>query len=154
MTSLYTFGRKNLFRISSSLSGLATGSFVAKGLPEPHIAFYQGFTVRVAQGLGGEGRHGYITAFIQWEEMVRHQAAFIQGLVAAAEVTAGVGNATLYLTLPRTDAISAGTAWIDISGKVKMPQWVTEPWTQGFIYQPVTLSFNNVTVENEPSTVL
>lgn len=146
--------RKNLYRISTSLAGLATGWFIALGLPEPQIPFFQPYSVRTPQGLGGEGRHGYNNAFITWDELTREQAQVIQSLVSVVEITLGVGNAVLYLTMPRVDASSDGQAWVDISGKVKMPEWRSEAWTQGIIYQPVTLGFNNVTVENEPSTAL
>lgn len=146
--------RKNYYRISTSLAGLETGWFVAKGLPEPQTPFYQPFSVRVPQGLGGEGRHGYDNGFLGWDELTREQAAIIQGLVATTEAVLGVGNGILYVTMPRTDASSSGGAWIDISGKVKMPEWRTETWSQGIIYQPVNLGFNNITVENEPSTAL
>lgn len=146
--------RKNFYRISTSLAGLETGWFVARGLPEPQTPFYQPFSVRVPQGLGGEGRHGYNNGFLTWDELTREQAAIIQNLVATTEVTLGIGNGILYVTMPRTDASSSGSAWIDVSGKVKMPEWRTGTWSQGIIYLPVTLSLNSVTVENEPSTAL
>lgn len=146
--------RKNYYRISTSLAGLATGWFIALGLPEPQTPFYQPFSVRVPQGLGGEGRHGYNNAFLTWDELTREQAAIVQSLVITTEAVLGVGNGILYITMPRTDASSSGGAWIDVSGKVKMPEWRTETWSQGIIYQPATLSLNNVTVENEPSTAL
>lgn len=146
--------RKNYYRIATSLAGLETGWFVARQIPEPQTPFFQPFSVRVPQGLGGEGRHGYLVGFLSWDGLIREQASAIQGLVAATEAVLGIGNGILYLTLPRVDASSAGIAWIDISGKVKMPEWRIEAWSQGMKYQPVTLSFNNITVENEPSTAL
>ncbi len=146
--------RKHYYRIATSLAGLATGWFVAKGLPEPQTPFYQPFSIRVNQGLGGEGRHGYHNGFLAWDDLTREQAFIIQNLVATTETTLGVGNGILFVTMPRTDASSSGGAWVDISGKVKMPEWRTEVWAQGMLYQPVTLSFNNITVENEPSTAI
>lgn len=146
--------RKSYYRIAASLAGLSSGWFIALGLPEPQTPFYQPFSVRVPQGFGGEGRHGYDNAFLLWENLTRSQANVLERLIAAAEVTAGVGNATLYLTLPRVDASSSGQAWVDISGRVRMPEWRAGPWSLGMIYEPVSLNFNNVTVENEPSTAL
>lgn len=147
-------GRRHYYRIATSLAGLNTGWFIGVGLPEPQTPFYQPFSVRVPQGLGGEGRHGYHNAFLQWEDLARQQANVLVRLVVAAEVAAGVGNAILYVTMPRVDASSGGQAWVDISGRVKMPEWRAGAWSQGFKYEPVTMNFNNVTVENEPSTAL
>ncbi len=145
---------KQYYRLATSLAGLTTGYFFVIGLPEPQVPFYQPYSISIPQGLGGEGRHGYHNAFIQWDRLTRQQAFLIQNMISTVEVTLGVGQAVLYATMPRTDASSDGQAWIDISGKVKMPEWRTDNFTHGMIYQPVTLNFNNVTVENEPSAVL
>jgi len=37
---------------------------------------------------------------------------------------------------------------------VRMPEWRVGAWSQGFVYESVSVNFNNVTVENEPSTAL
>lgn len=145
---------QHYFRIGISETALATGWFVALRLPIPEVAFYQSYSIRRPQGLGGEGRHRYHTAFLQWDELGMVAASYVKGLILQLEATAGTGNAVLFLTVPRTDASYAGSPWIDISGKVKMPEWKIEPWTQGKKYVSPTLSLNNVTIVNEPSTAL
>lgn len=142
----------SFYRMGTSLAGLKL--FFTLGLPEPQQVVFRDFSVQVPQGLGGEGRHGYTQATVMWREVSRTQAARIRGMIDAAEVTDGIGNGTLFLTIPRTDGVSAGQAWIDISGKVSMPQFQPGPATHGLVFPNFAVKLNRVTVENEPSAVL
>lgn len=142
------------YRISASLAGLTTGHLHAIGLPEPQTPHFSNFTVRTPQGRGGEGRHGFAWAFLLWDELTSVQAQLVHYLVTTAETASGVGNGTLYATLPKADGSIGGAAWIDISGLVVMPDFRAAPYSGGLLFPNVSLRFNNVTIENEPSTVL
>ncbi len=145
-------GESSYYRMGTSLAGLKL--FFALRLPEPQQVTFRDFSVQVPQGLGGQGRHGYIQATIMWQEVSRAQAARIRTMIDTVEATAGIGNGILYLTIPRTDGVSAGQAWIDISGKVTMPQFEPGAATHGTVFPNFIVKLNRVTVENEPSTVL
>lgn len=142
------------YRIATSLAGLATGSFIGLGLPEPQLPQLQRFSERIRQGLGGESRHGYSWVSLLWEQLDQRQAGLLRSLITTAEVTGGNGNGTLYLTVPSPDATSTGTSWVDVSGLAQLPEFNTAPYAHGVTYINVELRLNNVTIENEPSTVL
>ena len=127
--------------------------FFARGLPAPTQAIYRNHTTRSPQGGGGEGRHGYNQAEILWDILTADQANIIEDLITTVEATAGQGNATLWLTLPQTDAEPGGASWIDISGIAIMPQWNPAPQSNGLLYENVILRLNNCTEQNIPSTV-
>lgn len=143
------------YRIATSLAGLASGFFfVGNRLPEPQKVFFQPYSVQRAQRRGGEARHGFSQTSLLWKDLLSAQANFLWNLVTVAEVTDGVGNGTIFLTVPRTDASSSGVSWIDVSGTVAMPEFQIIDFTHGLMYANVLLKLNNVTIENEPSTVL
>lgn len=145
----------NLFyRIAITLAGLEKGAnFFLLGLPKPDQVSFNDHAVRRPQGGGGEGRHGHSNIRLLWLRFLAEQANVLRTLIEAAEVTGGQGNGTIYLTLPKTIATSAGVAWVDISGIAIMPPWETLASTDGLVYENVILRLNDVTVEAEPSTV-
>lgn len=148
--SLYT-----KYRIATTLAGLASGwFFVKRRLDEPQRVFFQPYSVQRPQRRGGEARHGFSQTSLLWKELIASQANFLWSLITAAEVTDGVGNGTIFLTVPRTDASSSGVSWVDISGIVAMPDFQIVDFTHGLKYANVLLKLNDVTIENEPSTVL
>ena len=138
-------------RIATTEAGLATGNFHVRGLPEPATIILVDHSVKQPQSTGGMARHGYHHASVIWERLTGTQANAIRALIETAEATYGQGNGTLWLTLPRTTGEESGLDLVDISGKAHMPD--LQPATVG-LYTGVTLTINNVTVENEPSTVL
>lgn len=142
-----------LYRIALTQAGLETGYFLALGLPPVDLVQFQPFANRKPQSLGGQARQGYISCSLFWSRLDAIQANILQGLITAAETSDGDGNGTLYLTLPRTDASAAGL-WIDVSGIAVMPEWVGVAQGNGLVYENVTLSFNNLTVEASPSSAV
>lgn len=140
------------YRMGTSLAGLQ--HFFILGLPEPQQPFFRDHSVRQPQGLGGEGRHGYLVAMVMWESLNRIQGARVRAQIATVETASGIGNGVLYLTLPRADGSHSGQSWIDVSGRVAMPEFQSVPFGHGILYPNIVLKLNNVTVENDPSTVL
>lgn len=140
------------FRIATSLAGLETGNFFVLDLPTPQIAFYNDHSTTRSQAQGGTARLGYNVASLLWPRLSMVEASIIQVMIKAAEAAGGVGNGTLYLTLPKT---LASSVWIDISGIVKRPDWanLVDPDSEGQSYANVRLDLNNCTTLAEPSTV-
>lgn len=141
------------FRIASTLAGLDTGAnFFIRGLPRPQMAQFNDHATRRSQAQGGVARHGYNTAALLFTRLSAAQARTLDALITAAEAAGGVGNGTLYLTLPRTLAASV---WIDVSGIVERPDWanLVDEGSEGRSYANVRVNFNAVAIEAEPSTV-
>lgn len=140
------------FRIATSLAGLETSNFFVLGLPTPQIAFFNDHSTTRSQAQGGTARLGYSVAGLLWPRLSMVEASIIQVMIDVAEAAGGVGNGTLYLTLPKT---LASAVWIDISGKAKRPDWanLVDPDSEGRSYANVRLDLNNAIVESEPSTV-
>lgn len=143
-----------LYRIATTQAGLETGYFVGYGLPMPELPFFQPFTTRRPQSTGGQARQGYKYCTLLWSRLDARQANIIDGLIAAAEVTGGSGNGTIYLTLPMVDASAGGVNWVDVSGVAVMPAWETENQSHGVTYTNVTLRLNNVVILAEPSSAV
>lgn len=143
-----------LYRIATTQAGLETGYFLAYDIPMPELVSFQPFTNRRPQSTGGQARQGYLFCTLLWSRLDAGQAYIIEALIEAAETTGGIGNGTLYLTLPRADASAGGVNWVDVSGIAVMPQWETEQQSHGQTYSNVQLRLNNVTVESEPSSAV
>lgn len=141
-----------LYRIASTLAGLETGYFLALGLPMPDLPLFADFSTRRPQSTGGQARHGYDRASLFWNYLDSQQAYIIRALIDILETANGVGNATVYLTLPRTDGTKPGIGWIDVSGLAIMPEWTPVQRGHGVLYENVTLNLNDCTVEADPST--
>jgi hypothetical protein len=139
------------FRIATSEAGLPDGHFFTRNLPEPLPPILTDYSVKSPQSTGGKSRQGYAKASVIWAIFTQSQANTLRRLVEAAEATGGEGNGTLWLTVPRTTGDSSGVDWVDISGIADMPD--LQPEAVG-LYSNVTLTLNDVTIENEPSTVL
>lgn len=144
--------REFLYRIGLNEVGLA--HFVARGLPPADLATFQEYTSRRPQSTGGQARQGYANMSVLWDSLTALQAYTLRKLIDDAETTGGSGNGTLWLTVPQSDASSPGQGWVDVSGIAIMPDWEPVQDSHGTLYENVVLRLNNVTVENDPSTVL
>jgi hypothetical protein len=141
--------------MASSLAGLVTGaSFFVLDIPEPDLAYFSEYSITVPQARGGQARQGFQRAVLFWNELLVPAAAAIKEKIEAAEAVTEPGNGILYVTLPRNDASDRWPGWIDVSGVVIMPEWVPDPARRGLVFPSVTVQLNNVTIENEPSTVV
>lgn len=140
------------FRLATSQAGLVGANFFILGLPAPQVAFYNDHSATRPQAQGGMARHGYNNAQLLWTRLWVHEAAIIERAIETAEAAGGVGNGTLYLTLPKT---LASPVWIDISGIAIRPDWsnLVDPESEGRSYANVVLRLNNAAILNEPSTV-
>lgn len=142
------------FRMAATSAALPESMFFRKGLPVPKLARYQGYSVRKAQSLGGMARQGHAFTVMLWERLDGNQAAVIVQMIEAAESTGGgVGRGVIYQTLPKTSGGASGV-WIDVHGYAIMPEFVPDPDSDGKSFSNVELRLNNVTIDNEPSTVM
>lgn len=141
-----------LYRIASTLAGLETGWFLAWKLPLPDLAQFSDYSTRRPQSTGGQARHGYNRATLFWNYLTSEQAYIIRDMIDTLETANGIGAATLYLTLPRTDGTKPGGGYIDVSGLALMPEWSPVRDGHGILFENVELVLNNVTVETDPSS--
>lgn len=144
--------RECLYRIGTTEALLA--HFVARRIPPPDLVTFQEYTTRRAQSTGGQARQGYANCSVLWGSLTALQARALKKLIETAEASGGSGNGTLWLTIPQSDASHAGQGWVDVSGTAIMPDWEPAQDGHGQLYENVVLRLNNVTVENDPSTVL
>ena len=138
------------FRINTTAT-LTNANFVVWQLPEPSQAPFRDHTERRTQGGGGEGRHGHNTVDWLWSRLTAAHVQVLLDMIATAETANGQGNGTLYFTTPKTS--KGGVHWVDCQGIVIMPQWTPTEGIHGLAYENVSLRFNDVTVDNDPSTV-
>lgn len=141
------------YRVATSEAGLDTGYFVARGLPPPDLVTFEPFSTRRPASQGGESRQGYRSCSVLWNRLDSLQATAIYTLIETAETTSGEGNGTLWMTLPRADASAPGVNWVDVSGIALLPNFETEPQSNGQTYPNVVLRLNDVTIQNEPSNI-
>jgi len=145
--------RQRYYRIATSEAGLDTGYLLARGLPPPDLVTFEPFSTRRPASQGGESRQGYLSCSVLWNRLDSLQANALYEIIATAEASDGEGNATIWMTLPRADASAPGVNWIDVSGIVSLPNFETEPGSDGATYPNVIVRLNDVTVENEPSNI-
>ena len=141
-----------LYRIAPTLAGLETGYFLAYGIPQPDITTFADYSIRRPQSTGGQARHGYNRVTLFWNNLDSEQVYIIREMIDTLETANGIGAATLYLTVPRTDGTKPGGGFVDVSGLVAMPEWTPVSRGNGLLFENVELMLNAVTVEADPST--
>lgn len=141
---------KNLFRLATTEAGLELGFVYGMGIPAPS-SDYKAYSTKNGKSTGGEARAGYKNATWQWTGLTPSQAHNITAVVEAA-ITAG---GTIYATLPRANGENSGLDWVDVSAQAAYPDVVAmQGAMNGYSLQSVTLRLNNITIINEPSTVV
>ena len=141
-------GKWVLYWRLSATSTLARKNLYAQGLPPVNLGDYRTYSELVPQSQGGQARQGYINTRLLWDELDFLQFKTLTGIVDAA-ITAGA----IYATVPKDDGTGLLNAFIDIHG-IPIPlehQPVSD--ARGVVYQNVTLTINNITVDTDPSTV-
>lgn len=139
-----------LWRIATSSAGLARGAFFARGLPPPNTPIYKDYSELVPQSQGGQTKQGYKRVDILWSELDYLQGKTLRGIVDAAIAAGG----TIYATIDRADGSKLANDFIDVSGVVYPLILEPVPLSQGRVYQNVTLTINNLTITNDPSTAI
>lgn len=137
------------WRIATTSGGLTTGHFFARKLPPPSLPVYLDYSVKAPQSQGGLTRQGYSNVRILWNEMDGLQLKALKTLVEAG-ITAG----SLYLTVDRADGSGIANDFIDVHGLPQPLEYQPVQDARGMVFSNVVLLVNNLTIDNDPSTVL
>lgn len=148
MTIPYNIG----WRIATALVDLPVGSaFFVRKIPPPTTAIYADHGEKVAHSEGGESRHGYRNIRIFWDVIDRNQASALRAVLDDAVTNFG---SIVFLTLDRSNGEAGGEDWIDVSGRLHMPDFNPFANVRNRGYQGVELFVNNITIINDPATNL
>ncbi len=131
----------------SATSTLARKNLYAQGLPPVSLGDYKTYSELVPQSQGGQARQGYINSRLLWDALDFRQLKTLTTLVEAA-ITAG----TIYATVPKDDGTGLN-AFVDLHGVPLPLEYQVVSDARGVVYQNVTLTINNITVDTDPSTV-
>lgn len=135
------------WRISAT-STLLHQNFFALGLPIPQTPIFKTYSALVPQSQGGQARQGYENVSILWSELTREQGFKLKALVE----TVLTASTPLYMTVDFNDGTYLPGSFVDVSGTPYPVILEAAAWSQGLVYQNVTLFLNNVTVVNNPAT--
>lgn len=136
------------WRISAT-STLTNQNFFALGLPLVNTPNYRPYTQKLPRSQGELARQGYKNITLLWDELNFTQFKTLTDIVNAA-ITAG----SLYATIDKADGTGLANSFIDIHGIPQPVDWQPVSNGRGVIYQNVTLVVTNITIDNDPSTVL
>ena len=136
------------WRLAPTSGTLAAGYLIALGLPPPDLADYRTYTQKFPQGQGGLNRQGYKHISILWNQMDFSQLTNLTILVDAA-----ITNGSIYATIPKDDG-SGLNAFIDIHGQAGPVEYTPISQGRGVMASNVNLVINNITVDNDPSTII
>jgi len=141
------------WRIATTEAGLSTGWFFALKLTPPTNAPFHDYSVRVSHSEGGQARHGYNNVRLFWETLSRGQGNTLRTVLQASLDSS---SKRVFMTIDRANGTGAGPDWIDISGKVHMPDFDPSQFAgaTGIVHQNVELFLNNVTIINDPAIFL
>jgi hypothetical protein len=133
----------------SATATLTNKNFFVLGLPPVNLPSYLTYTQLIPQSQGGQSRQGYINTTLLWDDMTGLQFYTLTTIVEAA-ITAGA----IYATVPKSNGTGILNDFVDISGVANPLTWQPIANARGVVYSNVTLKINNITVTNDPSTVL
>lgn len=136
------------WRIALASADLAKGAFFAWKLPAPQRPVYADYSVKVPQSQGGMTRQGYDNITLLWDELDGLQLNTLKTIVEAA-IVAGA----LYLTIDRADGSGALNDFVDVHGLPHPLEFTPTASARGTVFSNVQLFVNNLTVDNDPSTV-
>jgi hypothetical protein len=137
------------WRLATSSGGLAKGNFFVLGLPPPNTPNYQPYTQIFPQSQGGQTQQGYENLAVLWDDMDYIALKALSDIVDAA-LTAG----TIYITFDRAHGIKLANDFVDASGKPGILEFQPISNGRGVVAANVVLRVNNLTILNDPSTVL
>lgn len=133
----------------SATSTLARKHFFALGLPPVSLPDYKTYSELLAQSQGGQARQGYINIRLLWDEMDFFQFRTLTRITEAA-ILAGA----IYATVDKANGTGLVNSFIDIHGIPLPLTWQPLSNGRGVMYQNVTLTINNITVDADPSALL
>lgn len=142
-------GKWLLYWRISATSTLTNQNFFTLGLPPPSTPDYRDYAQKLPRSQGGLARQGYKNITLLWDEMDFTQFKTLTDIVEAA-ITAGA----LYATIDKADGTGLSNSFIDVHGIAQPVDHTVVSNGRGIVYQNVTLTLTNITVDADPSTVL
>lgn len=140
------------WRIALTEPLLASGWFIARGLPEPSQVEFKGHTSKSPQSEGGVGRHGYLNVTLLWTKLTLSQANTLRDLYNDSVAQA---SGLLFMSILRMDGTNPGKDWIDVSGRPDLSDIVADApiiGARGFMVSNITLKLGNVAIVNDPAS--
>lgn len=137
-----------LWRLSAN-STLTNKHLFALKIPAPNTPDYKSFSQILPQSQGGQARQGYINIRMLWDFLDYLQLRTLDRIVEAA-ITAG----SIYATVDKADGTGLINSFIDIHGIPLPLEFQQIANARGVVYQNVTLTINNITVDADPSAII
>lgn len=137
------------WRISSTSGGLNHGHFFARKLPPPSTVDYKPYSQLVPQSQGGQTRQGYDILTMLWDFLDYSQLRTLTEIIEAG-IVAGI----LYITFDRADGTKLLNDFVDATGICWPLEFQPVSNGRGVGVQNVKLTVNNLTITNDPSTVI
>lgn len=141
------------FRMATTELGLEKGYLFLRKVPTPNRADYKDYSAKFDQSVGGQARHGYKNVTILWTSLTPLQVNKIKAMITAVKA----GNDLIYLTIDRNNGDSLNYDWIDVSGyphQIDPEEDGDLVGSQGRAFRNIQLFVNNLTIINDPSTVV
>lgn len=136
------------WRLSSTSTLTNQNLFVLK-IPPPSLPDYKDYTQKLPRSQGGLARQGYRNITLLWDLMTFEQFRILTSIVEAA-ISAG----TIYATIDRGDGSGLLNDFIDILGVPQPLEHTMISQARGTVHQNVVLTITNITITDNPSTVL
>ena len=141
----------NLYRLATTELGLETGFLYSHGVFKPSNG-YTAYSTKVASSVGGQNRAGFKNDTWQWLGLTPTQVFQITQIV---EDSLANFSGLIYATLPKANGENSGQSWVDVSAQVTYPEVLQVTGAlNGLVLQSTILNLNNITIINDPSTVV
>ena len=148
MTSNY----RNI-RLSTTEAGLPLGYLIqAHQIPERSIsiAVYNDHSQKFSNTDGGQGLHGFSSVQINFNNLDSRQAQRLRQLVDDA-LALSAKRLWATIDLGWNGSATPGS-WVDVYGRPLVPDISPSPNSRGVLTNTVTLTINNVVIDNNPAT--
>jgi hypothetical protein len=136
------------YRLAFTESGLGKGYLFSRGLPPPSTVTFKDFSGEYSQSDGGKVQHGYLSVVLMWNVLTYTQSYQLRKYT---------NSSVLYATIDRNNGTKPGRDWVDVRG-VPLPMNIERDrgiaGSIGGATINVTLTINNLTIVNDPSSVI
>lgn len=133
----------------SATATLTNQNFFALGLPPVNTPDYKDYSQLLPKSQGGVSRQGYTNISLLWDGLDFEQFRTLTRIVEAA-ITAG----SIYATIDKADGSGLLNSFVDIHGVPAPLEYAPVSNGKGVMFQNVLLRVTNITVDNDPSTIL
>ena len=119
-------------------------------IPAPTVAVYNDHSQKFSATDGGVLRAGFASVRMNFTNLDRWQARKLRAL---AEDALALAAKRLWLTIDLNwNGSDAPNSWVDVYGVPLVPDISPSSNSNGFLRNAVTLTVNNVVIDNDPAT--